>query len=69
MCRRSFCRPLRSRRRQGNILVLSALLMVLMMAMTAFAVDLGYLCVARNELQRTVTGTSSDFDRTRCRPP
>jgi len=27
--------------------------MVLMMAMTAFAVDIGYLCVAKNELQRS----------------
>src|SRR5204862_7809175 len=43
----------RSRRRKGNILVLSVFLMILMMAMVAFAVDIGYLCVARNELQRT----------------
>lgn len=52
MTRRTTRRPLRMRRK-GNILVLSALLMVLMMAMTAFAVDIGYLCVARNELQRS----------------
>src|SRR4051812_46826706 len=51
-------RPLQSRRRKGNILVLSALLMILMMAMTAFAVDLGYLCVARNELQRTADASA-----------
>ncbi|MGI8982168.1 MAG: TadG family pilus assembly protein [Pirellulaceae bacterium] len=53
MSSRTHCRPLRSRRRKGNILVLSALLLVLMMAMAAFAVDLGYLCIARGELQRS----------------
>lgn len=53
MSSRAHCHPLRSRRRKGNILVLSALLMVLMMAMAAFAVDIGYLCVVRNELQRS----------------
>jgi len=41
------------RKRNGNILVLSAVLMVLLMAMLAFAVDLGYLYVARNEMQRS----------------
>jgi len=45
-------RPLR-RKRKGNILVLSAVLMVLIMAMLAFAVDLGYLYVAREEMQRS----------------
>jgi Flp pilus assembly protein TadG len=53
MSRRSIRRPQRSRRRRGNILVLSVFLMMLMMAMVAFAVDIGYLCVARAELQRT----------------
>ena len=33
--------------------------MVLMMAMIAFAVDLGYLCVARVELQRTADASAS----------
>lgn len=41
------------RRRRGNILVLSALMMIGLMALLAMAVDIGYLCVARNELQRT----------------
>jgi Flp pilus assembly protein TadG len=41
------------RKRRGNILVLSAVLMVMMMAMLAFAVDLGYLYVARGEMQRS----------------
>ena len=49
----SYCRQHRSRRRKGNILVLSVFLMILMMAMVAFAVDIGYLCVVRNELQRS----------------
>lgn len=41
------------RPRKGNILMLSAIMMVMMMAMLAFAVDIGYLCVAREELQRS----------------
>jgi len=39
-------------RRSGNILILTALLMIFMMAVLAFAVDLGYLLMARTELQR-----------------
>ncbi|MHB9049915.1 MAG: pilus assembly protein TadG-related protein [Pirellulales bacterium] len=42
-----------ARRRRGNILVLSAFLMVAMIAMIAFAVDVGYLVSARTELQRS----------------
>jgi Flp pilus assembly protein TadG len=45
-------RPSPSRRR-GNIVVLSAVLIVAMMAMLAFAVDLGYIAAARTELQRS----------------
>ncbi|MCA9119562.1 MAG: hypothetical protein H6822_11370 [Planctomycetaceae bacterium] len=41
------------RKRRGTILVLSAVLMVMVMAMLAFAVDLGYLQVARGEMQRS----------------
>ncbi|MBC8353442.1 MAG: hypothetical protein H8E66_15695 [Planctomycetes bacterium] len=41
------------RKRKGNILVLSAVLMVMIMAMLAFAVDLGFLYVAREEMQRS----------------
>lgn len=41
------------RKRKGTILVLSAVLMVMVMAMLAFAVDLGYLYVAREEMQRS----------------
>jgi Flp pilus assembly protein TadG len=40
-------------RRKGNIIVLTMLLMVGLMAMIAFAVDLGYLCVTREQLQRS----------------
>ena len=39
-------------RRSGNIIVLSAFLMVVMLAFIAFACDVGYLCVIRTELQR-----------------
>jgi Flp pilus assembly protein TadG len=39
--------------RRGNIVVLSAFLLVAMMAMAAFAVDLGYIADAKNELQRS----------------
>jgi hypothetical protein len=48
-------RSLRSRwggHRRGNILVLSALLMIVMMAVLAFSIDLGYIMVVETELQR-----------------
>ena len=44
---------MRTRRRRGNILVLTAVLMTFMMAMLALAVDAGVLATARNELQRS----------------
>lgn len=43
----------RRNRRSGNILVLTAFLMIGMMAMLAFAIDTGYLFVAKTELQRS----------------
>jgi Flp pilus assembly protein TadG len=39
--------------RRGGVLVLTAFLMIALMAMIAFAVDLGYLEVTKVELQRT----------------
>jgi len=42
-----------SARRRGNIVVLSAFLIAAMLAMAAFAVDLGYIADAKNELQRS----------------
>ncbi len=41
------------RRKKGSILVLTAILMILMFAFLAFAVDLGYLAMVRTQLQRT----------------
>ena len=43
----------RTKSRRGNILVLTAFMMIGMLALVAFAVDLGYLNVARTELQRS----------------
>lgn len=40
-------------KRKGNIVVLTMFLMVGLMAMIAFAVDVGYLCVTRQQLQRS----------------
>ena len=40
-------------RRSGNILVLTAFMMVAVMAMVAFALDVGYLKVVRTQLQRS----------------
>ena len=40
-------------RRKGNILVLTLLMMLGMMAVLAFAIDLGYLELAKTELQRS----------------
>src|SRR5690349_18140611 len=45
-------KPRISRYRHGNVIVLTALLMSALLAMVAFAVDLGYVFVARTELQR-----------------
>jgi len=39
-------------RRRGNVLVLTAFLMTAMIALLAFAIDLGYAYTARTELQR-----------------
>lgn len=47
MKRRVYCR------RRGNVLVITAFLMTVLMAFLAFAVDLGYLFSVRTELQRT----------------
>jgi Flp pilus assembly protein TadG len=46
------------RARRGNVVVLSAVLMVAMMAMIAFAVDLGYLYNARTEMQRAADASA-----------
>jgi hypothetical protein len=46
------------RSRRGNIVVLSAVLMVVMMALIAFAVDLGYLYNARTEMQRAADASA-----------
>lgn len=46
------------RSRRGNVIVLSAVLMVAMMAMIAFAVDLGYLFNARTEMQRAADASA-----------
>jgi hypothetical protein len=50
--------PVRARqpaaKRRGNVIVLSAILMIVMMAMCAFALDVGYICIMRAELQRAV---------------
>ena len=38
-------------RRRGNIAILAAFLMIVMLVCVAFAVDLGYLYIARTEAQ------------------
>ncbi|MBW3600316.1 MAG: hypothetical protein KY475_23990, partial [Planctomycetes bacterium] len=43
----------RRNRRSGNILVLTAFMMIGMIAVLAFSIDLGYLYVAKTELQRS----------------
>jgi Flp pilus assembly protein TadG len=45
-------------RRRGNVLVLCALLMVGLLAMVAFAVDIGYILVAKDQLQRTADASA-----------
>jgi hypothetical protein len=43
--------PAKNRDRRGKIVVMTAFLMVMMMAMIAFGVDVGYIAVARTEIQ------------------
>src|SRR4051812_9118490 len=47
-----------SRARRGNVIVLSAFLMIAMMGMIAFAVDLGYLYSVRTEMQRAADASA-----------
>ena len=42
------------KQRQGIIVVFAAVLMVLMIGMLAFSLDIGYIAVARTEIQRSV---------------
>ena len=46
------------RARRGNVIVLSAFLMIGMMGMIAFAVDLGYLYNVRTEMQRAADASA-----------
>ncbi len=46
-------RRLLRRCRRGNIVVLTAFMMIFLMAVLALAIDLGYLVTAKNELQRS----------------
>lgn len=48
----------RRKNRSGNVLVLTALMMIPMFAAIACAVDLGYLCVVSSQLQRTADATA-----------
>lgn len=47
-----------NRQRRGSILVLSVMCMVLLFAILAFAVDLGYLSMVRTQLQRTADASA-----------
>ena len=44
--------------RRGSILILSAILMVFMMALLAFAIDLGYMYTVRTQLQRSADASA-----------
>jgi len=46
-------RRLHHRRRRGNIVAMTAVLMIVLVAFVALAVDVGYLYTMRNELQRS----------------
>jgi Flp pilus assembly protein TadG len=48
----------RQQRRRGNVAVLCAFFMVGLMAMIAFAVDLGYIFVARDQIQRAADASA-----------
>ncbi len=46
------------RDRRGNVVVLSAFLMIVMMALAAFAVDVGYIAEARTQLQKSADASA-----------
>jgi Flp pilus assembly protein TadG len=48
----------RRRNRDGSILVLAAFLMIALCGFVAFAVDLGYLCVVKTQLQRSADASA-----------
>jgi hypothetical protein len=50
------CRP--HSRRRGSIVVLTAVMMILMVAMLAFAVDIGYVALIRTQLQSSADSTA-----------
>src|SRR6185369_16390377 len=52
------CRPKRYDIRRGAILVLSALLLIVMFAIAAFSIDLGYIEFARTQLQNTADASA-----------
>src|SRR5688572_23149358 len=45
-------------RRRGALTVMSALMLVLMLVLAAFAVDVGMLCLAKAELQRSADASA-----------
>lgn len=47
-----------TRRREGNVLIMTCFLMVAMIAFIALAVDVGYLYTVRNELQRSADASA-----------
>ena len=47
------CRIPRRHRRRGAIAVLAAVLIVALLCMVAFAIDVGMICIAKGELQRS----------------
>ncbi len=55
---RSTRRPRSGSPRSGSIVVLSAFLIVILLAMVAFAVDIGYVLVVGSEMQRTADSAS-----------
>jgi Mg-chelatase subunit ChlD len=46
--------PRQAQSRRGNIIVLTAILLVVVLAMVAFAVDVGYMSVVSNEMRNSV---------------
>ena len=46
--------PRQAQSRRGNIIVLTAILLIVVLAMVAFAVDVGYMSVVSNEMRNSV---------------
>src|SRR6476659_5386814 len=54
----TFMKRRQKQKRRGTIVIMGAVLTIVMLAMVAFSVDLGYVLTAKEELQRTADASA-----------